>query len=424
MPGQDISELLRMREAMIPLVVRYKLIQVTDIELRCIPAVAQMHCKGIRLDPIKWRRLTEITREEQSAALAKLSPWLDGPVTRPSLWGDDIPYGHKLDSSTYVQKLLKRHGVNVKSTARRDLAPHQGHPLVRALAGYRKASKALSSFLHPYPGMLHPATGRLHPRYEQLTAVSGRMSCHHPNIQQIPRETAFRECFAAPAGRSLIMADYSQIELRVVAQISRDARMLAAYQGGEDLHLLTASHLAGKPMELVSRQERQAYKAVNLGLVYGMGAEGLRETARQSYGVDIPIEQAVLFRRRFFETYRGVREWHQRIKTDAAGEGRTLIGRRFPFRPEAGLPERSNLPVQGTAADIIKKALGLLVARLDRETWIIAVVHDEILLESPSDRAPDAASLLCAAMEEAANDILPDVPTSVEAVISVSWAGK
>ena len=272
--------------------------------------------------------------------------------------------------------------------------------------------------------MIRPATGRLHPHYEQLTAFSGRMSCHQPNIQQIPREKAFRECFTAPPGRSLIVSDYSQIELRVAAQISRDARMLAAYQAGEDLHLLTASHLAGKPMALVSRQERQAYKAVNLGLIYGMGAEGLRETARQSYGVDMPLEQAALFRRRFFETYRGIYEWHQRIKSAGTREGHTLTGRRFPFRPEAGLPERSNLPVQGTAADIIKKALGLLVSRLDPETWIVAVVHDEILLECPADRAHEAAALLRSTMEEAANAILPDVPTTVEAMISASWAEK
>ena len=422
--GGKTAGLLRMRERLIPDIVRLGMTQVTDIELRCIPAVAHMYRKGIHLDRAMWERLAETVREERSTALAALAPWLGGPVTRPSLWGGEVPFGHNLDSNAFVLKLLHRHGVKARSTARRDLAPHHDHPLVRALGAYRKASKALSAFLLPFPGMIHPATGRLHPQYEQLTAFSGRMSCHHPNIQQIPRERAFRECFTAPPGRCLIVADYSQIELRVAAQLARDARMLAAYQAGDDLHLLTASHLSGKPMELVSRQERQAYKAVNLGLIYGMGAEGLRETARQSYGVDMPLEQATLFRRRFFETYRGIHEWHQRIKGDAAREGRTLTGRRFPFSPEAGLPERSNLPVQGTAADIIKKALGMLVNRLDQETWIVAVVHDEILLECPAAGAKEAAALLRSTMEEAANAILPDVPTMVEAVISASWAEK
>jgi DNA polymerase-1 len=138
----------------------------------------------------------------------------------------------------------------------------------------------------------------------------------------------------------------------------------------------------------------------------------------------MPVEQAALFRKRFFETYRGIYAWHQRIKSSSAPEGRTLTGRRFPFRPEAGLPERSNLPVQGTAADIIKKALGLLVRRLDPEIWIVAAVHDEILLECPTGRAREAAAVLRSAMEEAADAILPDVPTTVEAAVSASWAEK
>ena len=421
---ESLPELLRRREALIPPLVRNGLVQVTDIELRCLPAVAHMHCKGIYLDLEKWRQLTALVKKERDLVLERLAPWLGGPAVRPSLWGEDVPFGHNLDSNAQVLKLLHRHGVKAASTSRRDLAPHQDHPLVRELGAYRKASKALSSFLLPYPELVCPASGRLYPRYEQLTAYSGRMSCHQPNIQQIPREKAFRECFTAPPGRSLVLADYSQIELRVAAQIAGDQRMLAAYQAGEDLHLLTASHLAGKPMALVSKQERQAYKAVNLGLIYGMGAEGLRETAKQSYGVDMPFEQAGLFRRRFFETYQGIRAWHQRIREEAAREGRTLTGRRFPFSPQAGLPERSNLPVQGTAADIIKKALGLLVSRLDPDTWIVAVVHDEILLECPAGRATRAAALLGACMEEAAVAILPDVPTSVEAVISSSWAEK
>lgn len=117
-------------------------------------------------------------------------------------------------------------------------------------------------------------------------------------IQQIPREKAFRGCFTAPPGRRLVIADYSQIELRVAAEISGDKRMLAAYRAGRDLHLLTASHLANKPAHLVDKQKRQAYKAVNLGLIYGMGAVGLRQTARQSYGVEMTLDDATLFRRR------------------------------------------------------------------------------------------------------------------------------
>ena len=296
------------------------------------------------------------------------------------------------------------------------------HPLM--LKEYRKASKSLSAFLYPLPELIHPATKRLHPQYGQLVAHSGRMSSWNPNIQQIPRAKAFRECFTAPRSRQLIIADYSQIELRVAAQVSGDERMCSAFQQGKDLHLLTASYIANKPMELVSKQERQAYKAVNLGFIYGMGAKGLQTAADMSYSIAMSLEDATLFRRRFFDTYQGIARWHRDVMNTQSDEGRTLTGRRVMFRKNAGLPERSNLPVQGTAADIIKKALALLVDRIDSETKIVAVVHDEILIECPKSQAEQAAAILKSSMEDAVNSILPDVPTTVEPIVSASWAEK
>ena len=425
----EAQELPRRRQHLLGPIMNAGLATVAGIEFQCARAVAFMETGGIFLNLDAWKRLTKTVSQEKTQALRALAPWLDGAAAQMTLWGDAASGGHALDSNAFVLKLLRRNGIDVRDTARRTLLPFREQPLVAALLIYRKAAKSLSSFLRPFPAMVRADTGRLHPQYDQLVAFSGRMSCRRPNIQQIPRDDAFRECFSAPPGRRLIIADYSQIELRVAAQISGDKRMLAAYRAGEDLHLLTASHLAGKPMSLISKRERQAYKAVNLGLIYGMGAAGLRETALHSYNVDMPMDQAVLFRKRFFETYRGIDEWHRRIKRSQAAEGRTLTGRRFPFQPEAGLPERSNLPVQGTAADIIKKALGLLAHKLfaDRPPGgaaIVAAVHDEILLECPEADAEKTAELLQSCMEEAANGILPDVPTPVQAVISSCWAEK
>jgi DNA polymerase-1 len=420
----DAQNLLRLREVMVPLLYRNGLAKVAEIEFHCVRAVAHIEYHGIHLERAKWQSLLEQTEAKRYDVLQTLYTYTGTPTIQKTFWGGETVYGANLDSNACVLKLLQDNGISVTGTSKWDLAPHRGHPLVQTVIEYRKASKSLSAFLYPLSELIHPATGRLHPQYIQLVAHSGRMSCCNPNIQQIPRATSFRECFTAPPERRLVIADYSQIELRVAAQVSGDERMCLAFQKGEDLHLLTASYIANKPMELVSKQERQAYKAVNLGFIYGMGAKGLQTAAEMSYGINMSLGDATLFRKRFFDAYRGIALWHRDVMNASSDEGRTLTGRRFTFRKAAGLPERSNLPVQGTAADIIKNALGLLVDRIDSETKIVAVVHDEILIECPESRTDEAASVLKSAMEEAVNSILPDVPTTVEPVVSASWAEK
>jgi len=244
-----------------------------------------------------------------------------------------------------------------------------------------------------------------------------------PNIQQIPRSAKFRACFIAPLGRKLIIADYSQIELRVAAEITHDPRMTAAYHNGDDLHRLTASLMLGKDMDSVAPQERQAAKAVNFGLIFAMGAAGLKGYAEQSYGVEMTLEQAEQFRNSFFKAYTGMDKWHRALKKNPPTEGRTLAGRRFAFSKNAGLAIFSNSPVQGTAADITKKALGMLVNRLKgTDTHIIGVIHDEILLESPDETADEAAEILKSTMEAAGNSILKSVPCEAEVSIAQNWA--
>ena len=251
------------------------------------------------------------------------------------------------------------------------------------------------------------------------------MSCGSPNIQQIPRDLHFRACFAAPPGRKLVIADYSQIELRVAAQISGDGRMISAYQNGEDLHALTASLISNVPADSVTKVQRQAAKAVNFGLIFGMGAAGLQKYARQPYGVEMSLEQATGFRDSFFSAYPGIAAWHQRIKNAKPTEERSLSGRKFTFNQDSGAAGLYNTPVQGTAADIAKAALGILAKRTKGTSIrIIVVVHDEILLEAPEGEAGSAATMLKESMESAGNSILSDVPCMAEAKIADTWAGK
>lgn len=424
----DAMILLRLREAMVGKIYENNLQRVAAIEFQCARAVAFMEYCGINIDVEKWRVLTVRKEHERDQALEKLYAYSGRPAVQSLLWEDGAAakvIGCNFDSNEFVVELLRKNNIAVKSTARWELYPYREHPLVEALAEYRRAAKALSAFLHPIPRAINERTGRLHAKYGQISAYSGRMSCYSPNVQQIPRENAFRECFLAPVGRKLLTADYSQIELRVAAQIAKDERMTAAFRSGKDLHLLTASLLQDKPMSRVTKAERQAAKAVNFGLIFGMGAAGLQQSALHSYGVELTMEQATLFRERFFSAYTGIKRWHDSARSWPPLEGRTLTGRRFLYPSNARLPLYLNSPVQGTAADILKLALGLICGRINlADTFIVAVIHDEILMEVPAETAERAAGLLKKCMEEAGNAILSDIPVVAEVNVADSWAEK
>ena len=418
--------LLKLRDAMIPELYANGLNLIAKIEFDCAKAITQMEYHGVWLDLARWEEERCQMEKVQRAALKELYTFAEQPAYQLTFWGDEVALNAgSFDSNPYVIRLLKQNGIDVTSTDKQHLLPYADHPLVRALSAYRKSSKAMSSFLYPIPVMIDSVTGRLHPKYDQIGASSGRMSCGGPNIQQIPREQAFRRCFCAPKGKKLVIADYSQIELRVAACISGDKRMMEAYQKGEDLHTLTAALICGTSVGSVTKAQRQAAKAVNFGLIFGMGAAGLAAYARQSYGVDMTQEQAAAFRERFFKAYPGISAWHQRIAAAAPTEERTLTGRKFTFRKNAGLSGLYNTPVQGTAADIAKAALGDLVRRLKHTgTKIIAIVHDEILLEADAQDAEAAAAVLKSAMELAGERILRGVPCVADVKIVDDWAEK
>lgn len=423
--ARDAAILLALRKAMLPHLKTNGLERVADIEFRCALAIAAVEYCGIYLDPARLKALCRQTETLYEAALQTLYTYSGPPTYQLTLWGNEEALDVNFESNAYVLKLLNQYGIPAVSTSRRSLAPYHDHPLVKALADYRSYAKSLSTFLHPLPSQIHPVTGRLHPKYGQIGAWSGRMSCGNPNIQQIPRSHEFRSCFVAPPGRKLVLADYSQIELRVAAQYSGDSRMRNAYRKGEDLHTLTASALTNTPVEQVTKAQRQAAKAVNFGLIYSMGAGGLAQYASQSYGVDMTLEEAKHFRDTFFQLYPGISWWHHDLQANHPTEGRTLTGRKFLYSQNTGLAGFSNTPVQGTAADILKHALGLLAKHLrgtDRK--IVGIVHDEILLEVAEHEAQECAVLLKSVMETAASDILLDIPCVADAKIADSWAGK
>jgi DNA polymerase I len=421
----DAAILIPLRSAMIPMLTENGLTEVARLEFACVRALAEAEYRGINLDSRCWHSLRSITEENRSRALDKIYEYVGRPVEQQSLFGDDVPVGINPDSNQQVLEWLKVQGILVENTNRHTLSQYASDPLVAAIIQYRHAMKAITSFLGTYPDMIHPQTGRLHPQYNQIGAWSGRMSCSKPNIQQIPRDPAFRRCFAAPEGKSLVMADYSQIELRVAAEIADDQRMIKAYRDGEDLHSLTASLILGKPLEQVGPVQRQAAKAVNFGLIYGMGARGLQDYARETYGTEMTEGEAVMFRNKFFEAYTGIARWHQNLRGSAPAEARTLSGRKHVYTDNAGLSVYTNIPVQGGAADILKQALGSLQDELKRENaQVIAVVHDEIILETDQEDADHVADTLRSVMVKAGARYLKKVPIAVDVKVGTHWGEK
>src|SRR5262249_44548710 len=191
---------------------------------------------------------------------------------------------------------------------------------------HRDASKRATAFGEAWLEDHLAADGRVYPSWRQLGAHSGRMSCSEPNMQQLPRGD-HRRCVAASPGRVLVKADYSQIELRIAAKVSGDEALLAAYRASEDLHIKTAKNVLG--VAEVSKEHRQLAKALNFGLLYGMGAKGFRHYAKTSYGVELTEAQAVSYRAGFFKAYPGLARWHQAVGRwrDQAEATRTLHGR-------------------------------------------------------------------------------------------------
>ena len=222
----------------------------------------------------------------------------------------------------------------------------------------------------------------------------------------------------------MIKADYSQIELRLAALIAQDRTLLAAYRTGQDVHVATAARLLGTAPEAVTPEARQLAKAVNFGLMYGMGAARLQSHAQQAYRVTMTLEEAADYKQRFFATYRGLDRWHRKTGAMEPTETRTLAGRRRLAMSK--FTDRLNSPVQGTGADGMKWALARLFAHRDEapDARLVVVVHDELVAECPIEAAEQTAVWLRTHMQAAMTELVQEkVPIEVEVTLGRDWAG-
>ena len=269
------------------------------------------------------------------------------------------------------------------------------HPLAKTLLEHREISKLKSTYTDKLPRMIHPGSGRVHTTYAQAVAVTGRLSSNDPNLQNIPVRTAegrrIREAFVAPGGRVIVSADYSQVELRIMAHISGDENLLSAFAAGEDIHRATAAEVFGRSLAEVTAEERRYAKVINFGLIYGMSAFGLAT----QLGLERATAQAYIAS--YFTRYPGVAKYMEDTRKAARDRGyvETVLGRRLwlpeiksanPARRSGAERAAINAPMQGTAADLIKLAMIAVQQWLDREglaSWLIMQVHDELVLEVP-----------------------------------------
>lgn len=398
-----------------------------DIEMPLVPVLAKIERQGALVDAA----LLQVQSGELGVKMAELEQ------RAYELAGEEFNLGSpkQLGSILYDKlgmPVLSKTAKGQPSTAEAvlDELAEQGYPLPEVLMQYRSLSKLKSTYTDKLPGQINPRTGRIHTSYQQAVAATGRLSSSDPNLQNIPIRTAegrrIRQAFIASPGYKLLAADYSQIELRIMAHLAKDEGLLHAFRNDLDVHRATAAEVFGVALEDVTTDQRRKAKAINFGLIYGMSAFGL---AKQ-IGVDRKQSQDYIDR--YFARYPGVLAYMERTRAQAAEQGfvETLFGRRL-YLPDINAKnpalrkgaERTaiNAPMQGTAADIIKRAMVNVdnwLSESGLDARVILQVHDELVLEVREDLVQQVKDEIRQHMSKAAE---LDVPLLVEAGIGANW---
>ena len=400
------------------------------MELPVAQVLFEMERNGVQIDRAELARQSaelgaELMKLEQEAYAAADQPFnLNSPKQLQEILFD------KMGIPTKGLKKTAKGGISTNEAVLEQLAPD--YPLPKIILQNRSLAKLKSTYTDKLPEMISPKDGRVHTTYAQAVAITGRLASNNPNLQNIPIRTAegrrVRRAFTAPQGSVIVSADYSQIELRIMAHLSGDKTLITAFQNGEDVHRRTAAEVFGIAPENVSPEQRRYAKTINFGLIYGMGQYGLAK----SLGID--NLSAKTFIDRYFARYPGVAEYMQRTKEQAAAQGfvETLFGRRL-YLPDirnknvnarAGAERAAiNAPMQGTASDLIKRAM-IDVSRWlvsdDLKSKLIMQVHDELVLEVPETELDLVKEKLPQIMAKVDEGMLK-VPLVAEVGVGMNW---
>jgi DNA polymerase I-like protein with 3'-5' exonuclease and polymerase domains len=423
--ARDASVVLPLRERLAARLEEMDLMVTAELEFDCVLPIAAMELAGVYLDADCWRAQVKQVRAEYDTVASELQRELGAGAQQMTLF--DTPQNINLDSPAQVKEALARLGIELETTREwRMQKLAQQHPVIQRLLDYRGLSKSLGSYGEGMLDHINPATGRIHASFHQIGTPTGRISCSNPSLQQVPHAIEYRSCFRAPQGRKLLIADYSQIEMRILAEFARDEALLAAFTSGADLHCATASQMLGVPLDQVTPQQRTNAKGLNYGLIYGMGAERLANR------INSTTEEAEHLIERYFAAYPGVARWLREAADEAVRElrSRTASGRLWIYRFDPNNRQQlaalkrvgKNAPIQGTASDIFKRAMKLVDdALLKRDAQIINSIHDEIVVECAQIIAEETAEIVSQAMVAAAKEFLPTVPVIVDAAVADAW---
>ncbi len=424
--ARDAVIMRQLRDQMVERLASDELERVAALEFECVVPIAEMELNGIYLDQPRWREQLEKVKTAQAKTADELQEMLSAGVAQASLFGRaEI----NLDSQHQVTDALLNLGVPMPASTRAwQLQPlAEQYPVVAKLLEYRGVAKSLSSFGENILEFIEPQTGRIHADFRQIGAPTGRFSCSNPNLQQIPHDRNYRRCFTAAAGNKLVIADYSQIELRILAEFSGDEAFIDAFVSGQDFHAASASRVFGVSPDEVTDDMRSFAKRLNFGIVYGIGASrfGLMTGLSQNEAEDAM--------RKYFGTFR-------KLDSYLRNEGRRLIeekdvrtasGRllRLRFdeksREEIASARRYgiNMPIQGTSADILKRSLRLLHDSIrGTSAKLVNIVHDEVIVECSAGEADQTAENLENAMCSAGREYLQKVPVKADVKIADEWS--
>lgn len=401
-----------------------------DLEMPLIPVLAEMEMHGIGIDPDFLEDMSERLDEEMKSLEEKIF--------------DNVGQRFNLNSPQQLSQALfgtlnlqppdrtNKTASGYYSTAADVLeGMRDDHPVPNWVLEYRELSKLKSTYVDALAEQINPRTKRVHTSYNQTGSVTGRIASSDPNLQNIPIRTEIgrqvRKAFVASPGWLLVAVDYSQIELRVVAHMAQDQSMLKAFQENQDIHATTAAAIYDIPLESVTKKQRRQAKAINFGLIYGMSAFGLTRTT------DLTLAEAEDFREAYFKRFPGVKRYLDRVRKEAKEKGyvETLFGRRRYFPrlktttnyniQQRAEREAINAPIQGTAADIMKKAMldvdqALKASNL--KTRMLLQVHDELVFEAPENELDRTIQIVRSTME---NTVELSIPLETEARFGINW---
>lgn len=441
--AEDVLHLYELRNALRTKLITLGLVKTAMIEFAVIAPEAAVELNGFMLDKEKWLKILEENITKREALSKELLKELPPPYGQLPIFAD-FPCWDLDSPKQMLSSLNWLIGTkDLKDTNNTSLVMvADNYPLIHKVIDYREIAKRCTSYSMTYVDAIHSRTNRIHCNFWPFL-VSGRYGIKSPNLGQIPREGIYRECFIADTNNKLVIGDWKNIEMCIIAELSRDQELLRIFAEGKDAHYETAAELNNKTVDKVTKKERQEAKPLNFGFGYGMGAAKLVLYAKAGYGVDLNIRDAYIFRKKWFKKYRGVGTWHDRVLREGKRTrlSRTMSGR-LRFMSEDAHSEYLNNPVQGTGADMLKTALRYVYDNLKRVMGVSPVrvrngtrdylpsilmvnhVHDELVLEASYGSEDLASSLLKDGMKRAGEVFLRQVPTVVDGGVGQTWASK